>query len=1119
MVGYTTLSEQMDPEDVAALMNQLFEALTAEIVRFGGTVDKYSGDAVMALFGAPRALENHEEMAVRAALAMQQAILDFRFWILDSKSENLKSKITIRIGLHTGEVLAGLLGGLGTKSYTVMGDTVNLASRLEGACPPGRVMASAATARPLHAIFDFEPPRQITVKGKSEPVTVYLVAKEKAQRGRVRGLAGLHAPMVGRERELATLQATLRRVVEERSWQVAAVVGEAGIGKTRLRREFVAWATQTYSQLRLLTARSYVHTQTTPYALVAGLVRALFNVAEEADAAAAAGALAGGLRSLNPNLEETEFGYRFGSLAGVLGLPLPDDPLQGLEPEQRRDRTLLSLERVLAAAAVAPLLMVIEDLHWTDDLSRALLERLIRLTGDPAGREGAAMLFIVSRPPEEAQSPVAHILGQLSGQNGDSPLLRLAPLAAAEAERLVAALLGQSLPADLLGLIVDNAQGIPFFVEEILRALTEEGTLARDPASGRWQVTQATSRIQVPATVQDLLAARLDRLPAAEKRLVQHAAVIGRTFWQQLLAEVMGGDGPGAGDVEAALARLEARQLIGRIGQSQIADDWEWVFAHVLIQEAAYASVLKSARRRIHGQVAAWLEARLDPVGDSSPLLPLVAYHYTQAEAPAKAALYLGKAGRQAAAQFANNEAIRYFSRALKLLDQADVGPAEKRAWQHEWLMGREEVYGLLGQRDYQVADLAHLRALAREMNDAGRQAEVALRYAVYYEAISDFPAALEAAGEVVRWAEAAGDPQGKSEGLIAWGRALWRQGRFEEARQQLEQALALARQQGYRPGEATSLHHLGTVFYYLGHHYRAQEYLEQALAIRRSLGDRGGEAVTLTNLLSVYHGLGDLSKARVYGQKALAIDQVIGNRRGEALTLNNLGAVYHALGDLLTARDYHQRAMTLFANLGDRGGESLAANNLGLVLHDLGDNLTARHYCAQALAIDREIGDQEGEGYSLTSLGLVLEGLEEIELAAGAYERALRLRRETGQGACAVDDLAGLARTALKRGKVTEALAYVEETLSWIATHGVEGIEYPLRVYLACADVLSVEGDPERVLDVLTNANALIRRQAQKIEDESTRRTFLEEVSLHRQLQERLRQYEAASTSHTETA
>lgn len=1104
--GYTTLSEALDPEDVAAIMNHLFEMLTAEITRFGGTVDKYSGDAVMALFGAPRALENHEVMAVRAALAMQARIADLGARIERERGVGLR----MRIGLNTGEVLAGLVGGMGAKSYTVMGDSVNLAARLEHACPVGRVMVSATTARPLAAIFDLEPPQQVTVKGKAEPVSVCLVIGEKAEHGRMRGLSGLSAPMVGRDAELATLQATFEGVVSGHCWRLAAVTGEAGIGKTRLRREFLAWVTQVHPQAHILTARSYVHTQTTPYYLVAGLLRAVFKMSEDIDATTAGERLRDGLHALDPTLDEPEFRYRLGSLASVLGLALPDDPLLGLEPEQRRDRTFLSLERtLLAVVAGAPHLIVIEDLHWADALSLAFIERLVQSAArGPAGGRGA-MLLALSRPPETAGSHLARVLAHMAGPPHNT--MALPRLDRTQAGALVTALLDQSIPADLLALVVEHAQGNPFFVEEILRSFLEDNVLVLDPTSGRWRVTRVVADVKVPTTVQDVLAARLDRLSHGDKQIVQHAAIIGRTFWQRLLAEIVAPthDRQSLEVVETALEGLEARQFVARLGESQIAHDWEWVFQHVLIQEVAYAGVLKAVRRRVHRQVAQWLEAHV--CERTGFLIPLIAYHYERGDVPAKAVEYLRRAGGQAAAQFANADAVSYFSRAVALLEQVDDSPVPVRQQHYALLLGREGVYGLLGEREAQTADLAQLQALADEMDDDRRRAEVALRHAAYNEAIGDFPAALVAAQAAILSAERAGDGHHALTGRIAWGRALWWQGNLEHSHQRLEEALALAREQGDVQGEAASLHYLGTVLYFLGDCHSARDHLEKALSLRRALADRRGEATSLGNLVAVYDGLGDLARGKTCSQRALEIARAIGDRRGEAQALSNLASICHALGDLMTARDHHMSSLALYRAIGDRRGEALAAENLGLVLHELGDHQAARRYCEEALTIERTIGDRVGEGYSLTHLGLALEGQGELAGAAAAYEEALHLRRDLGQAACAIDDLAGLARVALKRAQLGQAVSYVEEALAWIDEHGVDSIEYPLRVYLTSADVLMATRQVERAVDVLVTANGLLLERAARISDEATRRVFLENVPVHRQIRERLAHHQSA--------
>jgi class 3 adenylate cyclase/tetratricopeptide (TPR) repeat protein len=1096
LAGFTATSETMDPEEVHAIMDAYFSHMSPVIAQYGGTIEKYIGDAVMALFGAPKALENHEEMAVRAALGMQEALEAFN----QELEQEHGVRLAMRIGVNTGLVLFGSMGGRVDGDFAAVGDTINLTSRLESAAPVGGILISAETARSLHAIFDFEPPQQISVKGKREPITVYVVSGEKARRGRVRGVAGLYAPMVGRDAELTTLQAAFERALSDQCWQVAALVGEAGIGKSRLQREFVAWVARAHPQTHVLTGRCYAHTQGTPYYLIADLMRGLFNLGGDVGPAEALSLVSEALRVLDPAADEAEFGYRLGSLASVLGFPLDDDPLQALEPEQRRDRTFLSLEQVLSAAsAAAPLLIVVDDLHWADALSLSFVERIVQTAGRGSIHEQSALLLAISRPADEPESALSGVLRQMAQPPHQT--LTLSPLDAQRTDTLIGELVGRAaVPPDLVSLVLQHAQGNPFFVEEIIRSLIEDGTLAHDQEADEWRVTRGVDDVDVPDTVQGVLAARLDRLPGTDKRVVQHAAIIGRTFWQNLLAEAaVGSGGYKAQAVDGVLSRLEQRQLIQRSSESHIADDWEWIFRHVLAQEVAYASVTREVRRRVHVRVACWLE---DHLGEqTTALVPMVAYHYERGGIAHKALEYLQRAGEQAAAQFANESAVDYFSQALALLEQAGPEDSESQEQRYDLLLGREGVYGLTGQRDAQMTDLADLKALADAMGDNQRKAEVALRHSVYYEETSDFMAALTAAKEAIHHAKRANDPHRETMGLIRWGIALWRQGNLEEAHDRLEEALALARQRGDRLSEATGLHHLGTVSYFRGDYQDAREQLEQALAIRRNLGDQYGETLCLNNLVAIYDGLGDYARGQTSCEQAFAVCQAIGDRAGEAHALSNLAANHYALGNLDTAHDLHARSLLLRQTIGDRGGEALALENLGLVLRDLGDYSTALEQCERALEIERDIGDRQGEGYSLTYMALALEGLGKLEAAAATYEEALCLRREIGQDALVIDDLGGLAQVALQQGHISQALTHVEEILTWITQHGLEGIEYPLRVYLTCANVLITAGQKKHAFEILTMVQTLIQERATRISDEDVRQGFMNNVPLHRQI------------------
>ena len=1100
--NFTRISEVLDPEKTAVLMNQLFDMLTPIITRNGGTIDKYSGDAVMAVFGAPVAMESHEEMALRTAVALQTAVATFNQNLQQSRDIHIR----LRIGLNSGEVMVTRVGGGEDKRFTVMGDAVNLAAHLEQACPVGRVMVSAATARYLHNLFDFEPPRQITVKGRIEPVTVYIVLGEKAEQGSARGLTGLHAPMIGREPEMASLQEQFTKLLRERAWQAVALTGEPGIGKTRLRREFVAWVAANHPQVRILSARGFAHTQLTTYHLAAELLHGLFALDENGAVATAVADITTRLHNLNPDLTEAEEQYQLGSVAQVLGLKLPDDPLAKLDPKQRRDRTFLSLERILLAASrQTPLLLIVEDIHWADALSLNLLQQLLERIENNALKQQTAFLLITSRLPDEEPAPYAQLLTQLEQLPHATVLLT--PLSPYQSQQLVRELLAQPLLAALNTVITEHSQGNPLFVEEILRTFIEDGTLLRDSRTGTWQLMRDIAELRVPTTVQGLLAARLDRLEPEHKRLLQHAAVIGRLFWQPLLMALASDeqDGETTARIDETLQQLQSRQLISRQKQSQIADDWEWSFAHVLIQEVAYHSLPKTRRQEIHRRAGQWLEAQMiQPHGQQvlTTLLPLIAYHYEKGQRTAKAAQYLQQAGEYAASQYANQEAVDYFSRALNLLATVEFDPPWYRdEQQYQLLLGRAAVYNLTAEREKQAADLVLLQKTADKLDNHEYRVEGALRFAAYYEATSDFSAALFAAKEAVKWASEADSDHLLIRGRLACGLALWRQGMFKDALNHLQQALDLAQSDEASDELAHVLHSFGTVMNFLGNHEEARGYLEQALTIRRQRGDLRGEADSLNNLVGVYHRLGDFLKAKVSCEDALDIYRTVGNPRDEAATLTNLASIHHMLGNLTMARDNHLLALSLYWELKDRGGESLAANNLALVLHDLQEHRLAFEYARRAVSVARTIGDKEGEGFALTALGLTYTGLNQWADAKQAYKDALAVRQQIGQESYAVDNLAGLARVAQQEGNLDDALAYVQKSLAWIEEHGSQGIEYPLRVYVTCYEVLTAVPLPDQAISALLTAHTMLQEQAAQINDEDARHIFLTAVPVHQQL------------------
>jgi class 3 adenylate cyclase/tetratricopeptide (TPR) repeat protein len=1102
--GSTAMAEDLDPEDVMEIMDGAFDVLIEPVYRHEGTLARLMGDAILAFFGAPIA---HEDDAQRACLAALEIVEGARRYAARIERERGIRGFDVRVGINTGLVVVGEVGWDLRAEYTAMGDAVNLASRMEQAAPAGGVLISHDTYRQVRGLFEVQALEPVSVKGKREPVQVYLVERAKPRRFRSagRGVEGLDTRMIGRQTEFEHLQ-TAYRESQSGKLCLVTITGEAGVGKSRLLLEFEDWLQSLGESISFFKGRAIQQMQSQPYALVRNLLVYRFQIKDSDPTAVMREKFERGIGDAlgwDPDVE-----MRAHLIGHLLGFDLSSSPhLRQVQEDARqlRDRASIYLGQFFRAtvARIATVLFL-EDLHWADASSLILIDQLaMTLSDQPVFMVGLARPSLYERRP---QPPGDQSWPWSPASRGGHSRLELRRLSLQQSGELVAEILQrvENIPDALCRLVVDRAEGNPLYVEELIKMLVEDGVIVR--GDEHWRVeTDRLTETRVPPSLVGVLQARLDGLPLAERTILQRGSVVGRTFWDDAVTRI--GDsvrGEANQPVRPTLSSLEGREIVFRREASTFAGAQEYFFKHAVLRDVTYQNILRRVRRAYHALVAGWLiEQGRDRADEHTGL---IADHLELAGETEQAVDYLGRAGRRAAARFANAEAADYFGRGLDLLDRVDWPPARILGERYDLLSGRERVNSLLGEREPQAADLAELRALAAETGDDRHPAEVALRDFVYHEAVSDYPAALGAAQEAVRLAERQGNHDQEIEGLVDWGIAQWRQGEFVVARSCLEQALALEREHNNLPLRAEALLNLGAVAFFSADPAGARDLWQQALEIRRDLGDRRGEALCLNNLVAVQHDLGDLDSARTSSTEALAIYQAIGDRQGEARALCNLGGMSAGLGDLSTAHDHYEHALDLNRTIGDRGLEALSLKNLGLTLHELGDSHTAKRYCQQALAIECEIGDRIGQGYTLTYLALALEELGELDAAADSYSRARDLRREVGQEALAIDDLAGLAWVALKQERLTEALTYAEEALAWMAEQGVDGIEYPLRIYLIAADVLASAGHGERVPGILSAAHDLLQARAGRISDEATRQAFMEQVPLHRELLGRTR-------------
>jgi len=669
VLGFDELGLAMEPASFTETMSDCFARIASVVVERGGTVDKVVLSCTMALFGAPRALEHAARQAINAAIEIRNVVERFNV------ERALPARLEVQIGINTGLVFAGEIGGGDSRDYTVLGSTVNLASRLQNAAGRGHIYVGKATHRQTAADFEFVELAPRRLKGIRTPVVAYDVTarEESVHRARLRSdAAGRRSPIVGREREVETLARTLEAVTAG-TGGVVSVVGENGLGKSRLLAEVLE------TRLRVLTVegRSLSIGGTLRFHPFVDLLRNWAKIPEGAEDETSSALLSRAVTGVCEG--ETDEILPF--LATLMGLPLGDanaTRIRAIEGDALERLIRKAMRRLFERISqTQSLVLVFEDLHWADLSSIALLESVL-----PLAATEPIVFLLVARPDYEATSErvLRYAAENLSAVH---TRMRLAPLGAAQCDVLIDDFLGSdTLPAKTRTLIKRNTEGNPFYIEEILRTLVEQGAFVNE--RGRLVATSRLDSIEIPGTVEEVIMARVDLLESAPRELLQIASVGGRRFFYRLLREAASD----AAELDAALELLIAKQFLFRAGLSQdgppatraAAADTTYVFKHALIQESVYNSLLKKRRVELHARFAHAIEAlypdRLDD------FYGMLAYHYTRADSLEQAEHYLFKAGEEAADAAAPAEALQYFQEAYRvyLTLYGDDADAHKKA-------------------------------------------------------------------------------------------------------------------------------------------------------------------------------------------------------------------------------------------------------------------------------------------------------------------------------------------------------------------------------------------------------------------------------------------------------
>jgi class 3 adenylate cyclase/tetratricopeptide (TPR) repeat protein len=690
VVGSTELIQGRDPEQAQALLDGVVQVMMDAVHRYEGTVSRLMGDGLMALFGAPIAHEDHALRACYAALAMQGAVRRHAEQLRRAEGVAL----TIRVGLSAGEVVVRTIRDDLHMDFTAMGQTVHLAARMEQTAAPGTIRLTPGTLRLAEGFVEARPLGPVTVKGLPEPLDAFELVGSGAARSRleVRATRGL-TRFVGREAELEAFGRALERAGRGRG-QVVALVGEPGVGKSRLVRE--ASASARAAGWRVLETGAVSYGMSMPYLPVADLLRAYFRIEARDDPEAARRRVAEGLLALDTALQPD-----LPAVLALLDLGTDDPTWLALDPPRRRQQTLEAVRRLLLQESrVGPLLLVFEDLHWLDSESQALLDSLAESL--PAAR----ILLLVNYRPE-----YEHRWGNRSYYTQ----LRLDPLAAEGAEALLDALLGDDEALDSLRqLLIERTEGNPLFLEESVRTLAETQVLVGD--RGAYRPARALSEVEVPATVQAVLAARIDRLPPEDKRLLQSAAVIGKDVPFLLLQAVAD---LAEAHLAAGLAQLQAAEFLY---ETSLFPEPEYTFKHALTHDVSYRGLLQERRRTLHARIVEAIEVlHADRLEEQVERL---AHHAVRGELREKAVHYLRQAGLKAAARSALPDARAWFEQALGVIEALP----ESRSMLEQAFEIRLELRPVLVQLGDIRGALEHLleaEALAERLNDEHRRGRV----------------------------------------------------------------------------------------------------------------------------------------------------------------------------------------------------------------------------------------------------------------------------------------------------------------------------------------------------------------------------------------------------------
>ena len=1043
VVNSTTLSRQLDPEDIHSVIDGALARCTRVVEGHQGKVLQYAGDSLLAVFGADGAREDDPERAVNAGLAL---LAEGRSLAEQARNQYGQDGIDVRVGVHTG---SALLGSGVYEEDSVRGVAVNIAARMEQTAPPGGLRMSQDTYRHVSGKFEVEPQRPMAIEGLADFVTTYLVLRAKPRTFRVgtRDTEEVRSRLVGRDRELDELRDVFRHVCMHGQLTFLTIVAEAGIGKSRLLFEFEDWAQALPEPFHTFHGRASPQTQSQPYGLLRDIIAGRLQLADGDDMASAKEKVEQGIVPLFLRQgDDEDMAQAHAHLVGYLiGLDFAQSrhiKAIAQDGKQIRDRgfhAVAQMFRHLAVQNSVPIVLQLDDLHWADDGSLDFLNYLAQVNGD------VPMLVLgVARP----------ALFERSRDWGDEAVARrrieLPPLNESDSGLLVDALLEkmEETPSSLRDLISVRSEGNPFYMEELVKMLVDQGAI--EIVDERWRFNpEKLLANALPQTLTGVLQARLDRLPPAERLALQQASVVGLVFWDRALAAI-------SARATDSLPSVTRRGLVIRRPNGEMEGMLEYAFGNQSLHRVTYDTVIKRLRREYHAKTAAWLVSLNNTRADD--FLGMAAEHFEMAGDFLKAREYFARSAEHLAGRYAHQAALGYISKALALAGQDKDAETLSLRWR--LLKVRERTLDMLGRRAEQRADIDTLEQIADDLDDDRLRAEAALRRSGLSIRTADYRTGESAARQALSAAQRTGDDEISLHAQHRLAISVHQLGDAYQGRVLAQSGLETARRKGLHDLEARFLYALAFMSSIQWDPMGYLELAQQTVLTIRELGDRQAEASALGNLGTAWLGLGEWSEARRHLDEALRLTRSVGLRHAESHTLLMLSEIAYVHGDEALALAHVRSALDICVAVQDPFTQVLALLFLGKIE-------LAQQHCAAAKT---------------------------------AYEAALT-------GAVAINHVlqdearAGLAKVALAEGNIERAMQEVEGLVGGLSALGETYRGRTLIfVQLTCYQVLARFGDA-RAGQILQIGYDELQARAAAITDTKLRDSFLNNVPVHRQV------------------